>query len=126
MGFDVQGFHLILESGFQEAWDTHPISQPDTSAHGHPQPNSRSLDASGALGLSLHYLASAIPETGLQQIFALVLTTVSHYINFSLHILISTLRSIPDAAIWWPEGQEFQELFYLPKLENHPAKPSQH
>ena len=119
MGFDVRCFQLILESGFQEVWDTHPISRPDTSAHGHPRPSSRSLDACGALGLSLHYLSSAIPETGLQQIFALVPTTVSRYINFSLHILIHTLRSIPDATIQWPEGQDFQELNEL-IVERHP------
>ena len=97
MGFDVQCFQLILESGFQEVWDTHPISQPDMSAHGHPWPSSHSLDACGALGFSLHYLSSAIPETGLQQIFALVPTTVSRYINF-----ISISLSTPSAQFQMP------------------------
>ena len=119
MGFDVRGFQLILESGFGEAWVTHPISWPEISADAHPRPNSRSLDAPGALGLLLHYLTSAIPETGLQQIFALIPTTVSRYIKFDLHILLNTLRSIPDAAIRWPEGQEFQELNEL-IVQRHP------
>jgi hypothetical protein len=36
--------------------------------------------------------------------------TIFHYINFGLCILLSTLCSIPAAAIQWPEGQEFQDL----------------
>lgn len=46
-------------------------------------------------------------------------TTVSRYINFGLGILLSTLCSIPEAAIRWPDGQEFQELNEL-IAQQHP------
>ncbi|KAH9021608.1 hypothetical protein EDB84DRAFT_527642 [Lactarius hengduanensis] len=110
MGLDLQTFRLLLESGFQDAWETRPIPRPDADSHGRPRLQARSLNAAGALGLTLHYLTSAIPETALQQIFALIPTTVSRYIDFGLCILLRTLRSIPSAAIRWPEGQEFQYL----------------
>jgi hypothetical protein len=48
-------------------------------------------------------------EISLQQIFALVPSTVSWYIQFSLDILLAVLRQIPDACIRWPSGvEEFQ------------------
>ena len=119
MGLDVRTFHLLLESGFRESWETQPIVRADANSCGRPRLQARSLDAAGSLGLILHYLASAIPDIGLQQIFALIPTTVSRYINFGLRILLSTLCLIPEAAIRWPDGQEFQELNEL-IAQRHP------
>jgi hypothetical protein len=48
-------------------------------------------------------------EISLQQIFALIPTTVSRYINFSLTILLRTLRRMPGAMIQWPKGSEFDK-----------------
>ena len=63
----------------------------------------------GTLGLVLHYLMSAMPSMGLQLIFALIPTTVSHYLQFSLSILLATLRTMPESSIKWTEGQGFIE-----------------
>ena len=102
MGFDVKTFELIVRSGFGTLWLSQPIPRADASTHGEPRPGGRSLDAWGALGLVLHYLNSTMLEISLQQIFALIPTTVSRYINFGLEILLKTLHSLPDAAIQWP------------------------
>ncbi|KAJ7348549.1 hypothetical protein DFH08DRAFT_698282 [Mycena albidolilacea] len=59
-------------------------------------------------------------EISLEQIFALVPTTVSQYIQFSLDILLAVLRQIPDARIQWPSGinqfQEYNDLI----TQHHP------
>ncbi|KAF8797407.1 hypothetical protein BYT27DRAFT_7228995 [Phlegmacium glaucopus] len=110
MGFNVETFELIIQSGFRERWYTQPIPCTDSSSHGEPRPGARSLDESGALGLILHYLNSTMLEITLQQIFALIPATTSCYITFGLQILLETLREMPDAAIRWPyEDQEFQD-----------------
>ncbi|OAX30606.1 hypothetical protein K503DRAFT_778108 [Rhizopogon vinicolor AM-OR11-026] len=81
MDFDVRTFGFILTSGFASQWYELPIARTDISSHGNPQPNRRSLDAGGALGLILHYLNSTMHETSLQQIFALIPATVSRYLT---------------------------------------------
>jgi hypothetical protein len=58
-------------------------------------------------------------EVSLQQIFALVPTTVSRYIKFSLHLLLSVLWKLPGAAISWPKNDEF-ETFNQLILPRHP------
>jgi hypothetical protein len=73
----------------------------DVSATGKPRLCARSLDAAGALGLVLHYLNSTMREISLQQIFALIPTTVSRYITFGLKILLKVLQKMPDATIEW-------------------------
>ncbi|KAJ7207521.1 hypothetical protein GGX14DRAFT_635380 [Mycena pura] len=103
MGFDVATFDAILGAGFAEAWYTTPIPRDDTSNNSHARPHGRSLDAAGALGLLLHYLSSTMREVSLQQIFALIPSTVSRYITFSLQILLGVLRQLPAATIRWPE-----------------------
>jgi hypothetical protein len=109
MGFDTQTFQDILEAGFSGTWYMTPIPRGDTAATGNPRPGARSLDAAGALGLALHFLNSTMREISLQQIFALVPSTVSRYIHFSLDILLAVLRQIPDARIRWPaDVEEFQ------------------
>jgi hypothetical protein len=42
-------------------------------------------------------------EISLQQIFALIPTTISRYITFGLKLLLPILRMMPDATIRWPE-----------------------
>jgi hypothetical protein len=41
-------------------------------------------------------------EISLQQIFAIIPSTVSRYITFGLQIYLDTLRSIQEARIKWP------------------------
>jgi hypothetical protein len=108
MGFDVATFNLILAAGFDVAWNTTPIPREDVVGTGKTRPGARSLDASGALGLLLHYLNSTMREISLQQIFALIPSTVSRYIIFGLQLLLATLRMMPDAAICWPHPDEFR------------------
>ncbi|KAJ7231709.1 hypothetical protein B0H12DRAFT_1077061 [Mycena haematopus] len=120
MGFDVHTFHAILDAGFGYAWDTTPIPRQDTSRVGQTRLGARSLDASGALGLLLHYLNSTMREISLQQIFALIPTTVSRYITFGLELLLHALRRMPAARIKWPEQlDEFREYSDLIE-ERHP------
>jgi len=52
---------------------------------------------------------STMPSMGLQLIFTLIPTTVSHYLQFSLSILLATLRTMPESSIKWTEGQGFIE-----------------
>ncbi|KAG6847397.1 hypothetical protein H0H93_008476 [Arthromyces matolae] len=111
MGFDVATFEYILASGFATHWNWTAIPRSETTSTSAPRPGRRSLDASGALGLVLHYLNSTMREISLQQIFALIPTTVSRYITFGLKIFLRVLREIPEAAIKYPSGaEEFQEL----------------
>jgi hypothetical protein len=61
-------------------------------------------------------------EISLQQIFALILATVSRYVTSELPILSHTLRSMPDATIQWPSGPDFERCSALvvarhPRLE---------
>lgn len=110
MGFNVETFELIVQSGFGWCWYMQPIPRTNSSSHGEPRPGSRSLDAWGALGLVLHYLNSTMHEFTLQQIFALIPSTTSRYITFGLWILLETLHEMPEAVICWPqEDQEFQD-----------------
>lgn len=108
-GFDVATFGYLLTAGFAQKWYTTPISRaPINTLNGDACPGSRSLDAAGALGLILHYLNSTMHETSLQQIFAIIPATVTHYITFGLRILLSTLKDIPEAKIKWLHGAEFE------------------
>ncbi|KAE9404399.1 hypothetical protein BT96DRAFT_801786, partial [Gymnopus androsaceus JB14] len=101
MGFDVRTFRFILEH-FAEIWNHTPIPQNDVSSGGNPRLPAHSLDAAGALGLTLHYLGSAIPEVQLQQIFAVVPSVLTRYLEFSLDILLATLRQMKEAQIKLP------------------------
>ncbi|KAH7930088.1 hypothetical protein BV22DRAFT_1001525 [Leucogyrophana mollusca] len=109
MGFDVASFQCILHAGFAELWCSNPIPRNDTRQMAVPRPARRSLDPAGALGLVLHYLNSTMREVSLMQIFALIPSTVSRYIRFSLDILLLTLKQLPEGRIHWPDGDEFQE-----------------
>ena len=110
MGINTATFRTILEAGFERLWYTRPIPRPDTRTTIRPRATRRSLDAAGGLGLILHWLSSTMRQISLQQIFALVPSTVSRYIRFSLSILLEVLRRMPHARITWPQGDEFLEL----------------
>jgi hypothetical protein len=68
MGVDVATFEYLLNHGFTAAWNSTPIPRNDVLLNGVPRIDRRSLDAAGALGLILHYLASTMREISLQQI----------------------------------------------------------
>jgi hypothetical protein len=107
MGFNVLTFEGILSSGFWQLWDKRVIWHANVNLRGAAHPGSQSLDAAGRLGLVLHYLCSTMNETLLQEIFALIPATVSHYINFGLNILLEVFWTMPDMAIVWPKGDNF-------------------
>lgn len=109
MGFNVATFHDILDNGFERLWNMTPIPRLDVSGLSQPRSARRSLNAAGALGLLLHFLSSTMLDTSLVQIFAVIPTTVSRYINFALTLLLTVLRIMPDASIQWLAGDEFQE-----------------
>jgi hypothetical protein len=44
----------------------------------------------------------------LQQIFAIIPSTVTRYLKFGLQLLLLSLCTIPDARIQWLEGPEFE------------------
>lgn len=110
MGIDIVTFEYILDQGFAETWNTTPIPRSDISLTALPRIDRRSLDAAGALGLVLHYLASTMHELSLQQIFGLIPSTITRYLSFSLKILLSILRKIPAARIEWPWGETFNRF----------------
>lgn len=110
MGINTSTFNMILEAGFERLWYTQPIPRPDKLAAIHSRAGKRSLDAAGGLGLVLHWLSSTMRQVSLQQIFALVPSTVSRYLRFALSILLKVLKGMPSAAITWPLGDEFLEL----------------
>ena len=120
MGFDIACFNRIIAEGFGRAWSEMPIPCNDTKEEASARPNSRSLDAEGALGLVLHYLNSTMREVSLQQIFALVPTVLSRYLFFAMNILLQTLRTLPDARIcWFNKLSQFQAHNNLVR-ERHP------
>jgi hypothetical protein len=119
MGVDVETFNHLMSAGFQDAWNSHPITRNDVNPGGATRLGARSLDAPGALGLVLHYLCSTMNETALQQIFALVPTVLSRYIQFTMPILLDVLREIPEGMIAWPTINEMCQFADL-ITERHP------
>jgi hypothetical protein len=121
MGIDVATFDFILASGFEQRWNTTPIPRQDADFAGAPRLGGRSLDAAGALGLYLHYISSAMPDTALQLIFALVPTTISRYRDFAQELLRDTLREIRGAAICWGVGEDFAIWSAIIQVSTQPA-----
>ncbi|KAG2068255.1 hypothetical protein BDR04DRAFT_1129300 [Suillus decipiens] len=80
MRFDVTTFHQLLNSGFANKNST-TIPLADVSSQGQPCIGPHSLDAA---------------EISLQQIFALIPTTVNCYLNFALDIFLQTLHDMPE------------------------------
>ncbi|KEP44928.1 DDE family endonuclease [Rhizoctonia solani 123E] len=108
LGIDVGTFDYLMDSGFRHAWDTRPIKRTNTNQAGASRVGARSLDAAGGLGLVLHFLCSTMSEVSLQIIFALVLSTVSRYIDFALDILREVLEQIPEGHLGWPNPATMQ------------------
>ena len=52
-------------------------------------------------------------DISLRLIFALVLTTVNHYIDFSLDILCEMLHHIPESKIQWLTEREMSQFVEL-------------
>ncbi|KAE9397904.1 hypothetical protein BT96DRAFT_957751 [Gymnopus androsaceus JB14] len=107
-------FWFILEH-FAKIWNCNP----HLPAH--------SLDAAGALGLTLHYLGSAIPEVQLQQIFAIVPSMKEAHIKLPLKIeefeelsaLITTRHPLLERAFASIDGLSLDvEVSNDPELEN--------
>ncbi|KAJ3004974.1 hypothetical protein NUW54_g4550 [Trametes sanguinea] len=93
-----------------QRWESSPIPRTDTNPVGRPRLGRRSLTAEGALGLAYHYITSAMSDTALQQIFALVPATVTRYRAFALRILKETLQRLPEASIhWWRSEEECRQ-----------------
>ncbi|KAI0070654.1 hypothetical protein K474DRAFT_1608258 [Panus rudis PR-1116 ss-1] len=117
MGLNTETFHLILQSGFEDIWNTTPISRTDTNHLGEVHLNARPLDATGALGLYLHWVTSTMRETSLQQIFALIPSTVNRYLHFAGNILHATLKSMNKARVCFPESsydfRQYSELIQV-------------
>ena len=76
-GLDHETFEWILQSGFASTWDETPIPRSDTAGAIKVRLGRRSLDATGALGLCLHFLNSTAPEYVLQSIFGLTAAVLS-------------------------------------------------
>ena len=125
MGLDVSTFEKLLDNGFKVMWDMTPIPCNNTSRQGLPHLGAWLLDAAGELGLALHFLNSTMREISLQQIFALIPTTVTWYVDFSLDILHQVLQQIYDACIVWPDVEEMEEYaeligrFHLTLAKDH-------
>ncbi|KIJ27147.1 hypothetical protein M422DRAFT_191354, partial [Sphaerobolus stellatus SS14] len=119
MGFDIVTFNILMNM-FAPVWNTNPIPHEDTKAGGVPRIDRCSLDAAGALGLTLHYLNATTSQITLQQVFALVPATLSCYLNFSLKILHCVASDIPEAKIRWPTAEEMEEFMKIIG-ERHPA-----
>lgn len=114
MGVDCITFQQILDQGFAQLWNTTSIPRNDVQLNGAPRLGRRSLDASGALGLVLHYLCSTMRETSLQEIFAIIPSTVSRYLTFAMSLLLEALCRMPEARIKWPSSvPEYDELTML-------------
>ncbi|EUC60429.1 DDE family endonuclease, partial [Rhizoctonia solani AG-3 Rhs1AP] len=110
MGVDVAMFDYILDSGFRVIWNQRPIPRGDVDPMGNARLERRSLDAEGALGLVLHFLSSTMNETSLQEMFALVPSVLSRYLEFSLGILATVLKdNIREARICWPTPTEMRK-----------------
>ncbi|GAB1526739.1 hypothetical protein RhiTH_009911 [Rhizoctonia solani] len=61
-------------------------------------------------------------KAALQVVFALVPSTVLHYINFALGILLEILKEIPEAHLAWPTKAKMQENLHLITRKHRGAK----
>jgi hypothetical protein len=113
MGLDTVTFQLLLNTGFEFIWDSTAIPWTDINPISKPHLGACSLDAAGGLGLYLHYIQFSMREVGLQLIFALIPSTVSHYLAFACQILLETLCQYPAARVAWPNGGQFNEMTNL-------------
>ncbi|KAK9324760.1 hypothetical protein V1517DRAFT_28539 [Lipomyces orientalis] len=123
-GLSPTTFDYVLDCGFRDAWDKAPVARDDVSAHSEARPHQRSLDADGALGLVLHFLNSSMTQFTLQEVFGIVPSVCSRYLQHGLDILLKVLKSaVPEATIAWPKTTDLQRYASLirnqhPMLEN--------
>lgn len=117
-GFDVAAFDFILDNGFSTYWNTRTLSRPDVLSNGIPRLGGRSLEASGALGMVLHWLCSTVQLSTLQMTFALTPTVCDRYLRFSMNALEHTLRRLPEARIRWPSPREMERSSQLISAKN--------
>ncbi|KAJ2998887.1 hypothetical protein NUW54_g6991 [Trametes sanguinea] len=94
MGVDCATFDYVLLNGFAQRWNSVSIPRTDTNPTGMPRLGRRSLTAA---------------DTALQQIFALVPSTISRYRIFALQTLRDTLRELPEARVAWWSAAECEE-----------------
>ncbi|EUC59327.1 DDE family endonuclease [Rhizoctonia solani AG-3 Rhs1AP] len=120
MGVNVAVFEYILQHGFERLWDTCTIFRDDVNELGQPWLRRRLLPADGALGLTLHWLTSTASNSALEQIFAIVPAVLSHYLSFSLQILVYVLCNLPEGQIIWPSPDEM-DAFSAMIQQRHPA-----
>ncbi|KAK9243914.1 hypothetical protein V1506DRAFT_508012 [Lipomyces tetrasporus] len=83
----------LLDCGFRDAWDKAPVARDDVSAHSEARPHQRSLDADGALGLVLHFLNSSMTQFTLQEVFGIVPSVCSSYLQHGLELLLKVLKT---------------------------------
>ncbi|KAJ8098904.1 hypothetical protein POJ06DRAFT_144168 [Lipomyces tetrasporus] len=123
-GLSPTTFNYVLDCGFRDAWDKAPVARDDVSAHSEARPHQRSLDADGALGLVLHFLNSSMTQFTLQEVFGIVPSVCSSYLQHGLELLLKVLKTaVPDATIAWPKMTDLQRYASLirnqhPMLEN--------
>ncbi|QRW07061.1 DDE superfamily endonuclease [Ceratobasidium sp. AG-Ba] len=110
MGIDVATFNYILDSGFKEAWMRNTITRDDVNPAGRSRPGARSLDAAGGLGVILYHLCSVMSDAAIEQIFALVPSSVSRYLSFGMPLLLEVLKKLPESQIEWPSVDDMGEL----------------
>lgn len=108
MGIDTATFEFLLDAGFREGWENFTIPRSDVNPNGRPRPGARSLDAEGALGATLYHLCSVVPEKSIEQMFAIVPSSLSRYLSRTIPLLLDVLKTIPDAKITWPTREEMQ------------------
>ncbi|QRV84687.1 DDE superfamily endonuclease [Ceratobasidium sp. AG-Ba] len=109
LGINTATFELLLAAGFRDGWDKYTIPRGDVNPNGQSRPGARSLDAEGALAATLYHLCSVVPDKSLEQMFAIVPSSLSRYLSRSVPLLLDVLKSMPEARISWPSRQEMKQ-----------------
>ena len=113
MGIDTQIFQVILDASFKHRWNSTAIPCTDTNINGEPRLGAHSLNAAGGLGFYLHYLQSSMREVGLQLIFALIPSTINHYLTFTHQTLLHTLKEYSASRFTWLDDNRLDEMSSL-------------
>ncbi|CCX07859.1 Similar to predicted protein [Laccaria bicolor S238N-H82]; acc. no. XP_001889281 [Pyronema omphalodes CBS 100304] len=120
MGLDCSTFHIPLDAGFGNLWNSTAIGRSDVmETTAVPANNCHALDAAGGLGLILHYLNSTMPDYNLQQIFGITPAVCSRYGYFGMDILLRCLKAMPEASIKWQKQRVVREYSALIRA-HHP------
>jgi hypothetical protein len=105
MGLDVTTFDDLL-GRFADRWNFSTIDWANVNRHGKPQIGRRLLDASGCLGLVLHWLCLTMASYTLQQLFAITPAVCLRYLLTGLQHLLLCLREHPQARFLWPTTKD--------------------